>query len=136
MRDDALAAAAVGCARCGYLAGVSGGTANFCPKCGADLRASDEPRAGEPLAEAGRGGADPPRLETRPAQDDERTYTSAWIGQGQIIAERYRLVEMLGEQPFRAITEAPYPFTLAPYGFYWLRIDPPNEGEQNVGGAR
>jgi maltose alpha-D-glucosyltransferase/alpha-amylase len=34
-------------------------------------------------------------------------------------------VELLGDQPFRAVKSEPYPLTLAPYGFYWLRLDMP-----------
>lgn len=32
-------------------------------------------------------------------------------------------VEMLGESRFRPITRAPYTLTLAPYGFFWLRLE-------------
>ena len=39
-----------------------------------------------------------------------------------------RVTEMIGEQPFRSVGHEPYPFTLAPYGFYWLRLDAPTEG--------
>ena len=31
-------------------------------------------------------------------------------------------VEMLGDEEFLPISEAPYVITLPPYGFYWLRI--------------
>jgi maltose alpha-D-glucosyltransferase/alpha-amylase len=34
-------------------------------------------------------------------------------------------IEMLGEQPFRHVRKEPYTLTLAPYGFYWLRLEPP-----------
>ena len=34
-------------------------------------------------------------------------------------------VELLGEQPFVPISTEPYSLTLAPYGFYWLRLDAP-----------
>jgi maltose alpha-D-glucosyltransferase/alpha-amylase len=34
-------------------------------------------------------------------------------------------VEMLGYVPFPAITEQPYPLTLAPYSFFWLELQPP-----------
>jgi maltose alpha-D-glucosyltransferase / alpha-amylase len=33
-------------------------------------------------------------------------------------------VEMLGYVPFPAITDAPYPLTLAPYSFLWLELQP------------
>jgi maltose alpha-D-glucosyltransferase/alpha-amylase len=35
-------------------------------------------------------------------------------------------VEMLGYVPFPAITEAPYPLTIAPYSFLWLELQNPN----------
>ena len=33
-------------------------------------------------------------------------------------------VEMLGYVPFPVITKEPYPLTLAPYGFFWLELQP------------
>jgi maltose alpha-D-glucosyltransferase/alpha-amylase len=38
------------------------------------------------------------------------------------------VVEMIGEASFRPVTQGPYMLTLAPYGFYWLRIDVPPSG--------
>ncbi|MBI2393337.1 MAG: maltose alpha-D-glucosyltransferase [Deltaproteobacteria bacterium] len=34
-------------------------------------------------------------------------------------------VEMLGEEPFREVSSEPYVLTLPPYGFLWLRLEPP-----------
>jgi len=66
------------CARCGYLADTSAGPLNFCPKCGLDLR---EDGAGVP---------------------DETTALFV----GQVVAERYRLTELLGEGGMGAVFRA------------------------------
>ncbi len=58
------------CPKCGYLADASAGFVNFCPKCGLDLRLA-------------------------PAADDEQTLTHVLVG--QVIADRYRLIALLGE---------------------------------------
>ncbi|WP_242346527.1 protein kinase domain-containing protein, partial [Anaeromyxobacter terrae] len=57
------------CAHCGHLADPSRGTANFCPACGASLRAG----TARARRRAGRRGSD------------------------GVIADRYRLLELLGE---------------------------------------
>jgi len=57
------------CARCGYLADTSAGPLNFCPKCGLDLRP---------------GGDEIPE-----------EITALFVG--QVVADRYRLTELLGE---------------------------------------
>jgi maltose alpha-D-glucosyltransferase/alpha-amylase len=36
-------------------------------------------------------------------------------------------VEIIGETPFPAIGELPYFLTLGPHGFYWFRLEPPQE---------
>lgn len=36
-------------------------------------------------------------------------------------------IEMLGESRFRPVTTGPYCLTLAPYGFYWLRLEYPED---------
>jgi maltose alpha-D-glucosyltransferase / alpha-amylase len=41
-------------------------------------------------------------------------------------------VEVLGGTPFRSIGEQPYDLTLAPYGFYWLRLE---QHDRGVGAA-
>src|SRR5947207_13813589 len=37
-------------------------------------------------------------------------------------------IELIGEIPFPAITEAPYFLSLGPHTFYWFRLDPPAAG--------
>jgi eukaryotic-like serine/threonine-protein kinase len=64
------------CPTCGYLADPTGAATNFCPKCGQDLR----PGAGE------------------------RTQTHALLG--QIIADRYRLIALIGEGGMGAVYRA------------------------------
>jgi len=65
------------CLRCGYLADPSAGPLNFCPKCGQDLRAPAP-------------GADPT--------------TSMYLG--QVVADRYRVTELLGEGGMGAVFKA------------------------------
>jgi len=78
-----LARATVTCARCGYLAVAPAGTMNFCPKCGAGLR---EPPARPPESERA------------------STSTSSWVG--KLIADRYRLLSLLGEGGMGAVFKA------------------------------
>ncbi len=42
-------------------------------------------------------------------------------------------VELLGETQFPEITDRPYALTLAPYGYYWLRLTPENVGVEPYG---
>ena len=42
-------------------------------------------------------------------------------------------VELLGGARFPAITERPYALTLAPHGFYWLRLDRPGRSAEVYG---
>ena len=42
-------------------------------------------------------------------------------------------VEMLGDTRFPAIGDLPYFLSLAPYGFYWFRLEPPLSAEPLYG---
>ncbi|MDH4152149.1 MAG: maltose alpha-D-glucosyltransferase [Nitrospira sp.] len=42
-------------------------------------------------------------------------------------------VELLGEAQFPEITDRPYALTLAPYGYYWLRLTPEHVGVEPYG---
>jgi maltose alpha-D-glucosyltransferase/alpha-amylase len=42
-------------------------------------------------------------------------------------------VEMLGGSRFPAIGDRPYPLTMAPHGFYWLRLDRPGRPADTYG---
>ncbi len=65
------------CPKCGYLADPSAGPVNFCPKCGNDLRFGGQ---------------------------DDRPLSRTWAG--RIIAERYRLIQLLGEGGMGAVYKA------------------------------
>jgi maltose alpha-D-glucosyltransferase/alpha-amylase len=47
---------------------------------------------------------------------------SAVLPQGELSG--FTPVELLGQTPFPPIGDAPYALTLAPYGFFWFRLDP------------
>ncbi|MFT3913594.1 MAG: serine/threonine-protein kinase [Anaeromyxobacteraceae bacterium] len=66
------------CSKCGYLADTSAGPVNFCPACGQDLR---------------QAGASTPK-----------TLKHAYIG--QVVAERYRLLSLVGEGGMGAVFKA------------------------------
>ena len=74
--DDAFSGVRPPCPTCGYLADPSGGAVNFCPKCGQDLR----PGAGEPTQRTGLLGG--------------------------VVADRYRLIGLLGEGGMGAVYKA------------------------------
>jgi maltose alpha-D-glucosyltransferase/alpha-amylase len=42
-------------------------------------------------------------------------------------------VELLGGARFPAIADRPYVLTLAPHGFYWLRLDRPGRAAEVYG---
>ena len=69
-------AAPAPCGKCGYLADTSAGPVNFCPACGQDLREGAAPR----------------------------TLKNAFIG--QVIADRYRLLSLIGEGGMGAVFKA------------------------------
>ena len=46
---------------------------------------------------------------------------------------RHTPVEMLGDSRFPAIEERPYFLSLAPYGYYWFRLQPPAPTEERYG---
>ncbi len=76
MPDPAVAPRQDPCARCGFLVDPSAGHVNFCPRCGLDFRAPDE----------------------------ERTLTHSLVG--QVIADRYRLMALIGEGGMGAVYKA------------------------------
>jgi maltose alpha-D-glucosyltransferase/alpha-amylase len=42
-------------------------------------------------------------------------------------------VELLGGSRFPAVSDRPYPLTLAPHGAYWLRLDRPGRPAEAYG---
>jgi maltose alpha-D-glucosyltransferase / alpha-amylase len=78
----------------------------------------------------------------RPVNDSVLAHVRAWEGETVLLVHnlsgaaqpveldlrrysRHVPVEMLGETRFPTIGERPYFLALAPYGYYWFRLDPP-----------